>query len=160
MPPNVLLPGNFALSPVLVASVMVGASLVAPIAEESAMRGYLQTLLEREFRPASAVMLSSFVFALAQVTQGLSLPKLLMYFLVGVTFGAMAYLNNSILPGIPVHIAGDLVFFLFIWPHDAARNLIWQSGADGWFWLHVSQANRIHRIVIAGVPAAVPITWT
>jgi membrane protease YdiL (CAAX protease family) len=140
MPPNVLLPENFALSPVLVASVMVGASLVAPITEESAMRGYLQTILEREFQPASAVMLSSFLFSLAHVTQGLSLPKLLMYFLVGVTFGTMAYLNDSILPGIPVHIAGDLVFFLFIWPHDGARNLVWQSGADGWFWLHVAQA--------------------
>jgi membrane protease YdiL (CAAX protease family) len=174
MPPNVLLPGNFAFSPVLVAGIMIGASLVAPITEESAMRGYLQMILEREFQPAIAVMLSSFFFALAHVTQGLSLPKLLMYFLVGVTFGTMAYLNDSILPGIPVHIAGDLAFFLFIWPHDAARNLVWQSGADGWFWLHVSQAfgftalsllafrqlHRLRRGVLTHAPNGISVACT
>lgn len=157
MPPNLLLPANFASSPLLVASIMVGASLVAPIVEESAVRGYLQTTLERKFRPVTAVMLSSFTFALAHVTQGLSLPKFLIYFLGGLTFGTMAFLNDSILPVIPVHIAADLVFFLFIWPHDAARELIWQSGTDGWFWLHVLQAvgftvlsllalRRLHRL--------------
>jgi len=140
MPPNPLLPANFASSPLLVAGIIIGASLVAPIVEESAVRGYLQTTLEQEFSPAVAVLLSSLVFALAHVTQGLSLPKLLIYFLVGVTFGTMALLNNSILPVIPVHVAADLVFFIFIWPHDATRELIWQSGADVWFWLHVVQA--------------------
>jgi membrane protease YdiL (CAAX protease family) len=140
MPANPLLPGNFASSPLLVACIIAGASLVAPIVEESAVRGYLQTTLEREFRPATAVMLSSLIFALAHVTQGLSLPKLLIYFLVGVTFGTMALLNDSILPVIPVHIAADLVFFLFVWPHDGKRAMIWQSGTDGWFWLHVMQA--------------------
>jgi membrane protease YdiL (CAAX protease family) len=140
MPPNPLLPGNFASSPLLVACIIAGASLIAPIIEESAVRGYLQTTLEREFRPATAIMLSSFVFALAHVTQGVSLPKLVIYFLVGVTFGTMAFLNDSILPVIPVHIAADLVFFLFVWPHDAKREMIWQSGTDGWFWLHVVQA--------------------
>ena len=140
MPANPLLPGNFASSPLLVASIIAGASLVAPIIEESAVRGYLQTTLEREFRPATAVMISSLIFALAHVTQGLSLPKLLIYFLVGVTFGTMAFLNDSILPAIPVHIAADLVFFLFVWPHDGKRGMVWQGGADGWFWLHVMQA--------------------
>src|SRR5262249_48219132 len=126
MPPNLLLPANFVSSPFLVAGIILGASLVAPIAEESAVRGYLQSVLEREFRPMTAVTLSSFVFALAHVTQGLSLPKLLVYFLVGVTFGAMAYFNKSILPVIPVHIAGDLAFFIFVWPYDAARKQVWQ----------------------------------
>jgi Type II CAAX prenyl endopeptidase Rce1-like len=85
------------------------------------------------------VMLSSIVFALAHLSQGLPWAKLLIYFLVGLTFGAMAWLNNSILPVIPVHIAGDLSFFLWIWPNDVGRKLVWQSGADGWFWLHLAQ---------------------
>src|SRR5438477_8802214 len=80
MPPNPLLPGNFASSPLLVACIIAGSSLVAPIVEESAVRGYLQTNLEREFPPATAVMVSSFIFALAHVTQALSLAKLLIYF--------------------------------------------------------------------------------
>jgi len=140
MPPNLLLPANFTTSPFLVVGIIVGASLVAPITEESAVRGYLQTILEREFTPLTAVVLSSLVFALAHVTQGLAWPKLTVYFLVGVTFGTMAYLNNSILPVIPVHVAGDLIFFVFVWPHDPTRKLVWQNGADTWFWLHVAQA--------------------
>ena len=91
------------------------------------------------FLTSSAVILSSLVFALAHVTQGFSPPKLVVYFLVGVTFGVIAYLNNSILPVIPVHITGDLIFFIFVWPHDATRNLVWQTGADAWFWVHIAQ---------------------
>jgi len=96
--------------------------------------------LEGQFQPATAVMLSSFIFTLAHVTQGLSVSKLTVYFLVGVTFGTMAFLNDSILPVIPVHIAADLVFFIFVWPRDATRELIWHVGTDVWFWLHVVQA--------------------
>ena len=139
MPANPLLPGNFALSRSFIVAITIGASLVAPITEESAVRGYLQTVLERDFRPFTAVALSSLVFALAHITQGLLWPKLLVYFLVGITFGAIAYLNNSILPVIPVHIAGDLIFFIFVWPHDAGRKIVWQTGADGWFWIHIAQ---------------------
>lgn len=140
MPANLLLPARFASSPLLIAAIIIGASLVAPITEESAVRGYLQTVLEREFSPLTAVSLSSVIFALAHVTQGIAGPKLFVYFLVGLTFGAMAYFNNSILPAIPVHIVGDLVFFLFVWPHDATRPFIWLNGADMWFWIHLAQA--------------------
>jgi len=87
----------------------------------------------------TAVTLSSTVFALARLSQGLSWPKLLIYFLVGFTFGAMAWLNDSILPVIPVHIAGDLSFFPWVWPNDVGRRQVWQSGADGWFCFHVAQ---------------------
>jgi hypothetical protein len=45
-----------------------------------------------------------------------------------------------LLPAIPVHIAGDLLFFTQIWPHDATRLLVWTHGADGMFWLHCAQA--------------------
>lgn len=139
MRPNLLLPPKFTSSPVLIAAIIIGASLLAPIMEESSVRGYLQSSLERDFAPITAVVVSSVVFAIAHVSQGIAWPKLVFYFLVGVTFGAMAYLNSSILPAIPVHIAGDLIFFIFIWPHDAGRALIWQTGADAWFWLHTAQ---------------------
>ena len=139
MHPNPLLPGAFSSSPVFMAAVLIGASLLAPIVEESAVRGYLQSVLERDFSAFTAVVLSSVIFALAHVTQGVAWPKLLFYFFVGVVFGSLALLNDSILPVIPVHIAGDLIFFLFVWPHDQTRTLIWQSGTDPWFWLHVVQ---------------------
>src|SRR5438067_4126689 len=140
MKPNPLIPTTFTSSPIFIAAIIVGASLLAPISEESAVRGYLQTVLERNFAPITAVTLSSTVFALAHATQGLVWPKLLFYFLVGVAFGSLAYINQSILPVIPVHIAGDLIFLTLIWPNDKSRMLIWQTGVDGWFWLHMAQA--------------------
>ena len=124
-----------------VALMIVMASLAAPLTEEPAFRGYCQVILEREFRGPIAVVISSVLFALAHgPTQGFLWPKLLFYFLVGVAFGATAYLTNSILPAIPVHFLGLLIFFTLVWPHDAARRLVWDSGTDNWFWMHVAQA--------------------
>jgi Type II CAAX prenyl endopeptidase Rce1-like len=97
-------------------------------------------ILEREFTGPVAVVISSVLFALAHVTHGFLWPKLLVYFLVGVVFGLTAYLAKSIIPAIPVHIIGDLIFFTLVWPHDAARRLVGQGGADKWFWFHVAQA--------------------
>lgn len=139
MPPNRLLPANFVSSRLFAGAIIVGASFLAPITEETAVRGYLQTVLEKEFTPAVAIALSSFVFALAHVSQGVAWPKLLVYFLVGATFGTMARLNDSILPVIPVHIAGDVTFFLLVWPHDAMRRAVREGGADAWFWVHITQ---------------------
>jgi hypothetical protein len=34
----------------------------------------------------------------------------------------------------------DLTFFTLVWPHDATRRLVWQGGADAWFWIRAAQA--------------------
>ena len=147
MPPN-LLP-DFSGRPLLITvPIVVMASLVSPITEESAFRGYCQVILEREFGTIAVVM-SSFLFALAHLNYGLLWPKLLVYFLVGVVFGVPAYLSNSILPSIPVHIIGDLTFFTLVWPHDAARHLLWETGPDAWFWIHLVQAVVFSALAIA-----------
>ena len=52
----------------------------------------------------------------------------------------MALFTNSILPGLVVHIIGDLAFFTIVWPHDTTRPLVGASRPDAWFWLHVAQA--------------------
>ena len=120
--------------------VIVMASLVSPITEEAAFRGYCQVILERQFAGPAAVSLSSVLFALAHLTHGFFWPKLLVYFLVGVVFGVTAYLTQSTLPAIPVHIIGDVTFFTLVWPNDANRRLVWDGGADAWFWIHLAQA--------------------
>src|SRR5207244_11807001 len=108
-----------------------------------------------EFRGPVAVVIASVLFALAHgPTQGFLGPKLLFYFLVGVAFGAMAHLTNSILPAIPVHVVGLLIFFTLIWPQDAARRLVWDGGTDNWFWIHATQAIRIYGAGSLGVSAA------
>jgi membrane protease YdiL (CAAX protease family) len=124
-----------------VALMILMGSLVAPFMEEAGFRGYFQVALEREFRAPAAVAISSAVFALAHgPTQGFLWPKLLFYFFVGVVFGATAYLTNSVLPAIPVHFAGLLIFFTSIWPHDARRGLVWGTGNKNWLWIHLAQA--------------------
>ena len=138
MPANVI--PDISKYPLLTVALTVAmASLVSPLSEEAAFRGYCQVILEREFLGPVAVVISSILFALAHVTHGLSWPKLLVYFLAGVTFGVTAYLTNSILPGIPVHVLGDLTFFTLVWPYDAKRRLFREGGADAWFWIHAAQ---------------------
>jgi len=120
--------------------VIAMASLVSPITEEAAFGGYCQVILERQFTAPIAVLISSALFTAAHVVHGFLWPKLLVYFLVGVVFGVMAYVANSTVPAIPVHIIGDLTFFTLVWPYDATRQLVWEGGADRWFWIHIAQA--------------------
>jgi membrane protease YdiL (CAAX protease family) len=142
----VRMPGNalpdFSRYPLftVVAMILMG-SIAAPLTEEPAFRGYCQVILEREFNGPTAVAISSVLFALAHgPTQGFVWPKLLFYFLVGVAFGSTALLTKSILPAIPGHVIGLSIFFTLVWPHDAARRLVWEGGTDIWFWMHASQA--------------------
>ena len=126
---------------VLVILGLLMGSLVSPITEEAAFRGYAQVKLERVFPAAAAVLISSLLFAFWHgPTQGFVWSKLLFYFIVGVAFGTLAYLTNSSLPAIPVHILGDVTFFFFIWPQDAARPLVWRDGANLWFYVYAAQA--------------------
>lgn len=155
MPPNVL--PEYSSYPVLtIAAFIIMGSLVSPLMEEAGFRGYLQVALEGDFPIPVALLLSSLFFALAHLNHGVLAPKLLVYFLVGVTFGTLAWLTDSILPVIPVHIMGDLTFFILIWPHDKARPLFSAGGAGMWFWLHCAQtvlfavlaALAMHRIAL------------
>lgn len=139
MPPNAL-PDMSGYPRTTVALMILMGSLVAPFMEEAGFRGYFQVALEREFRGPVAVAVSSLVFALAHFAHGILWPKLLVYSLVGVAFGATAYLTNSTLPAIAPHIIGDLTFFTLVWPRDAARRLVFDSGTDIWFWIHAVQA--------------------
>jgi membrane protease YdiL (CAAX protease family) len=139
MPGNVL-PDTSRYPSLTVTLMLVMASLVSPLSEEAAFRGYCQVILEQEFRGPAAVVISSVFFALAHTTHGVLWPKLLVYFLAGVMFGVTAYLTKSILPGIVVHIIADLTFFTLVWPYDTARRLVGEGGADEWFWTHAVQA--------------------
>ena len=139
MPPNTL-PDMSSYPRMTVALMILMGSLVAPFMEEAGFRGYFQVALEREFRGWVAVTVSSLVFALAHFAHGFLWPKLLVYVLVGVAFGATAYLTNSTLPALLPHVIGDLIFFTLVWPYDAARRLVSDSGTDNWFWIHVAQA--------------------
>jgi membrane protease YdiL (CAAX protease family) len=82
--------------------------------EEAAFRGYMQTGLER-LNPDNAVMITSLVFTGAHITQG---PKLLLLlgpglFAASMLYGALARRTGTILPGMLIHVAGDLAYTWF-----------------------------------------------
>jgi membrane protease YdiL (CAAX protease family) len=139
---------EFPLMTVVLVTLM--SSLVSPISEEIAFRGYCQKILEGQFSALTAVVLSSTLFMLAHTNYGLYWTKLSVYFLGGLTFGAIALLTNSILTTLPVHIVADVTFFVFVWPNDASRVLISAGGADRWFWIHVAQAMLFGTFALLG----------
>jgi membrane protease YdiL (CAAX protease family) len=135
---------------ITVTTVVLMSCLVSSIPEEAAFRGYFQSFLERKFPGVIAIIISSLVMAPAHsLTQGFVWPVVLFYLLVDSMLGVIAYLTQSILPGIAVHFVGLLVFFTLIWPQDAIRLQIGKSGASGWLWIHIAQ------IVICGTLAFV-----
>lgn len=121
--------------------VLVMAVLVSSLAEEVGFRGYFQGILEQQASGPVAIVIAALLIAPAHgLTQGFVWPILLWYFFVDVMFGAMAYFTKSILPCIVVHSVGLLIFFTLVWPYDAQRRLIWETGGNTGFWLIVVQA--------------------
>ena len=141
MPANVL-PGMSNYPRLTTALMIAMGSLLGPLLEQAGFWGYCQAMLEQEFSGPAAIVMSSVLFAaLPHPPMHSALwPRLIFYFLTGVTFGMMAWLTNSILPGVLVHILGDLSFFTLVWPYDPVRPLIGESGPDAWFWIHAAQA--------------------
>jgi hypothetical protein len=39
-----------------------------------------------------------------------------------------------------VHGIGLLIFFTLVWPYDAQRRLVWETGTNTGFWLAAAQA--------------------
>jgi membrane protease YdiL (CAAX protease family) len=138
MAPNVI--DDFSKYPPLTAAlVIVMASLVSPITEEAAFRGYCQSILERAFTGAPAILISSIFFTAAHVVHGSAVAQASGVF-PGRRFVRRHRLPDQVNPAaLPIHIIGDLTFFVLVWPHDPARQLVWDAGPDRWFWFHVAQ---------------------
>ena len=124
-----------------VVPLIVTGALVSPILEQAGIWGYSLGMLERDFPAPVAVAISALLFAILPHPPMAAplLPKLLFFFLTGVTFGTVAYLAGSILPSLVVHAAGLLTFFVLVWPNDPMRPLLAERGPDLWFWLHAGQ---------------------
>jgi membrane protease YdiL (CAAX protease family) len=120
--------------------VIVMASFMTAVVEEASFRGYFQGALEVRFGAVVAVVIAALLMVPGHaLTQGLALTTVVFYLLVDVMLGAIAYLVQSIVPGIIVHTVGLIVFFAAVWPFDAHRTFVPDSGPDMWFWIHVVQ---------------------
>jgi len=130
-------PPNFSGYPLLTAIfVLVMASLVSSLAEEASFRGYFLGILEQKVSGPVAIVIAALLISPGHsMTQGFLWPIMLWYFLSDVMFGTMAYLTKSILPSAVVHSIGLLIFFTLVWPYDAQRRQVWETGANTSFWL-------------------------
>ncbi|HSC26563.1 MAG TPA: CPBP family intramembrane glutamic endopeptidase [Vicinamibacterales bacterium] len=95
-------------------SMFVMGGLTAGVVEEAAFRGYMQTGLERHDR-TNALWITSLVFAVAHVTQGIGAVLLLGpgLFVASMLYGTLARRTGTILPGIAIHTSGDLAYVYF-----------------------------------------------
>lgn len=118
-------------------------SLISPILEQAGLWGYCQSMLEPDFSGTTAIVVTAILFALLpHPPMHVALwPKLILFFFTGVTFGVMAYLTKSILPGLAVHTVRLLAFFTLVFRADIER----QSSSDAWLWIHATQ------IIVFGV---------
>jgi sodium transport system permease protein len=76
-------------------------ALLPSVCEELAFRGFILTGLRRRFRPWTAILLSSFLFAVFHANVFQFLPS----FLLGAVLGVLAVRTGSILPCILFHLA-------------------------------------------------------
>lgn len=114
---------------------------VAGFMEESGFRGYMQVPIERRYGPWMASIVVAIIFGLWHFPHGFAhtVSRLPYYFAISITYSAIAYLSNSLLPVVTIHACGDALEFLYVWLRGAphARPLLWQSGPDVPFWIHL-----------------------
>ena len=99
---------------------LIMGALLSGAGEEMAFRGYMQSQLER-YGPAFAILLTSLVFMLAHAPQDLHQFVRLAagYFVLALLWGGLAWRTGSILPGMVLHVLGDLAagYFVYLGGH-------------------------------------------
>lgn len=101
--------------------VIIIASLVAGICEETGFRGYMQVPLEKRYGPVVGITIVSIVFLLAHLHQAWAGPVLFHIVAVSVLLGIIAYTSGSLLPGIFAHTIVDIFNFSYWWSNIAGK---------------------------------------
>ncbi len=101
---------------------------LSAVCQEIAFRGFIQTGLLRRFRPRTAVVLCSFLFALWHMNVFLFIPA----FFLGMVLGLITVRSESLLPAILFHFVHDTVLLGSIsWASaykDQLLNEVWSLG--------------------------------
>ena len=136
--------------PMIVGTIAM-AAIAGSVIEEAGFRGYFQGALERLASAPIAIGATALLLAPGHMlTQGFALPTFVFYLSVDAMLGTMAYLTNSILPGIVVHAVGLALFFGCVWPYDATRAIGTAALSDHWFWIHVVQVALFAVLAVRG----------
>jgi membrane protease YdiL (CAAX protease family) len=118
-------------------------SIVAGVAEEAAFRGYMQSIIERQYGIAVAILVNGIFFGLLHFGNHprdvlLMLPY---YVAVSAVYGGLTWAADSILPAVVLHSVGDIVVLTRWWATGrpewqltaAVPRLAWESGVDASF---------------------------
>ncbi len=95
-------------------SMFIMGGVSAGVVEEAAFRGYMQTGLEMHDRE-SALWITSLVFVAMHISQGIGAVLLLGpgLFVASMLYGVLAQRTGTILPGMMIHVLGDLAHVYF-----------------------------------------------
>ncbi len=122
------------------------AAVVAGVVEEAAFRGYMQGPIERRHGVVIAILVNGFMFGLGHFTHHPRAVFVMMPYYITLTaiWGGLAWITNSVLPGIVLHALGDVFSFAQLFtsgtPEWQATSggtqppLVWQTGPDAAFW--------------------------
>lgn len=127
-------------SPFMVLALIIMTSVVAGVMEEVAFRAYMQKPMEEKYSPALAIGIVALFFSLLHLPNATIAPQLLLLFFLGsLGWGILAYLTNSIIPGVVVHSLVDIISYLWLWHNlDFAKSLASESiirdGLDSSFY--------------------------
>ena len=118
-------------------------SIVAGVSEEAAFRGYMQSIIERQYGAVVAILLNGVLFGLLHFGNHpadvfLMLPY---YVLVSAVYGGLTWAANSILPAVVLHCVGDIIVLTRWWATGipewqvsaAPQPLVWEHGVDSSF---------------------------
>ena len=108
---------------------LVMASVVAGVSEEAALRGYMQSMIERRHGLAVAILAGGTIFGLLHFGNHprdvvMMLPY---YIVVSAVYGGLTWAVDSILPAVVLHSAGDVVVLTRWWLTGRPE---WQIGAS------------------------------
>jgi membrane protease YdiL (CAAX protease family) len=107
----------------------------------------MQAPIERRHGPVVAILVTGSLFGFAHFSHPEVTLRLMPFFIgVAVIYGTLAYLTNSIWPGVVLHAVGNIFgamdFFVrgqSEWQASASpAPLVWQTGADAAFWMSVA----------------------
>ena len=103
-------------------------SVVAGVTEESAFRGYMQSMIERKYGVTVAIIVSGTLFGLVHFGNHPSDVFLMLpyYVAVSAVYGALTWAADSILPALVLHSVGDTVVLTRWWLTGLPE---WQVGA-------------------------------
>jgi membrane protease YdiL (CAAX protease family) len=120
-------------------------SIVAGVTEESAFRGYMQSMIERKYGVTIAIIISGTLFGLLHFSNHprdvlLMLPY---YVAVSAVYGGLTWAADSVLPALVLHSVGDTVVLTRWWltglpewqVSATAPPLVQDSGIDASFML-------------------------